>query len=156
MTQDTPSHEASLVRHDVSLLTAEDFYLFNEGTHYRIYEKMGAHLAEYDGTKGTIFSVWAPNARQVSVTGSFNGWNRHSHPLQPRGSSGIWEGFIPGVEKGALYKFHIESNHHGHETEKADPVGVAFTTRWARTLRNTMESRAPSSASGPPTRAMCR
>jgi len=125
MTQNTTTHEASPVRYDVSLLTAEDFYLFNEGTHYRIYEKMGAHLAEYDGAKGTIFSVWAPNARQVSVTGSFNGWNRHSHPLQARGSSGIWEGFIPGVAKGALYKFHIESNHHGHETEKADPVGVA-------------------------------
>ena len=110
MTQTTPTQEVSPVRYDVSLLTAEDFYLFNEGSHYRIYEKMGAHVVESKGTKGTVFSVWAPNARQVSVVGDFNGWNPQSHPLQPRGSSGIWEGFIPGVGKGTLYKFHINSN----------------------------------------------
>ena len=85
---------------------------------------MGAHVVESDGIKGTLFSVWAPNARKVSVTGGFNGWNRQSHPLQPRGSSGIWEGFIPGVGKGTFYKFHIESTQRGHETEKADPVGL--------------------------------
>ncbi len=123
MTQ-TPTQEATPVRYDVSLLTAEDFYLFNEGSHYRIYEKMGAHLAESNGTTGTVFSVWAPNARHVSVVGDFNGWKPRTHRLQSRGSSGIWEGFIPGVGKGALYKFHIDSNRHGHETEKTDPVGL--------------------------------
>ena len=99
MTQTTTTQE-SPVRYDVSLLTAEDFYLFNEGSHYRIYDKMGAHAVESKGTQGTVFSVWAPNARAVSVVGSFNGWNQKSHPLQPRGSSGIWEGFIPSVGKG--------------------------------------------------------
>src|SRR5208337_3953923 len=121
MTQ-TPTQEASPVRHDVSLLTAEDFYLFNEGSHYRIYEKMGAHLAEFNGATGTVFSVWAPNAREVSVVGDFNGWKPRTHRLQPRGSSGIWEVFIPGVGGGALCMFHSDANQHGHETEKADPV----------------------------------
>jgi 1,4-alpha-glucan branching enzyme len=119
-----PAQELSPVRYNVSLLTAEDFYLFNEGSHYRIYDKMGAHVVESNGTTGTVFGVWAPNARQVSVIGSFNGWNPQSHPLQPRGSSGIWEGFIAGVGKGTLYKFHINSNEQGHETEKSDPVGL--------------------------------
>jgi 1,4-alpha-glucan branching enzyme len=116
--------EVSRVRYDMSLLTSEDFYLFNEGSHYRIYEKLGAHLVESKGTQGTVFSVWAPNARHVSVIGSFNGWNPQSHQLQPRGGSGVWEGFIPGVGKGTLYKFYIVSHHHGHRVEKADPVGL--------------------------------
>ncbi len=132
MTPKPPTQELSPVRYDVSLLTAEDFYLFNDGSHYRIHDKMGAHLVESNGTKGTIFSVWAPNANHVSVIGSFNGWNPQTHQLQARGSSGIWEGFIPGVGKGTLYKFHINSTKHGHETEKADPVGL-FTEKPPRT-----------------------
>jgi 1,4-alpha-glucan branching enzyme len=124
MTAKTTTATRSPVRYDVSLVTAEDLYLFNEGSHYRIYEKMGAHLMDVDGTQGTLFSIWAPNARHVSVVGSFNGWNQESHQLQPRGSSGIWEGFVSGVGKGALYKFYIVSNHHGHLAEKADPVAL--------------------------------
>jgi 1,4-alpha-glucan branching enzyme len=119
-----PTSEEAPVRNNVTLLTAEDFYLFNEGSHYRIYDKMGAHLIDSDGTRGAVFSVWAPNAQGVSVIGSFNGWNAKSHPLQPRSSSGIWEGFIPGIEKGTLYKFHIWSQQHGYQTERADPVAI--------------------------------
>ena len=88
------------VRHDVSLLTDNDLYLFNEGSHYRMHEKMGAHLINAGGEVGTCFSVWAPNARSVSVIGSFNQWSPKTHRLQSRGNSGIWEGFVPGVGKG--------------------------------------------------------
>ncbi|MGH9646400.1 MAG: 1,4-alpha-glucan branching enzyme, partial [Bryobacteraceae bacterium] len=116
--------DTALVRYDISLLTPEDFYLFNEGSHYRIYEKLGAHLHDAAGVQGTVFSVWAPNAHHVSVIGSFNDWNPDSHPLRARGSSGIWEGFIPGVTKGALYKFHIVSTQLGYESERADPIAI--------------------------------
>ncbi len=82
-------------RSDVSLLSPQDLYLFNEGRHYRSYNKLGAHLMEAGGERGTCFSVWAPNARKVSVIGSFNQWDEHAHCLEPRGNSGIWEGFSP-------------------------------------------------------------
>ncbi|HSS95633.1 MAG TPA: 1,4-alpha-glucan branching protein GlgB [Terriglobales bacterium] len=110
-------------RSDVSLLSNQDFYLFNEGSHYRIYDKLGAHLMTVDGQQGTCFGVWAPNAREVSVIGDFNGWDGRKHKLTPRGSSGIWEGFLPGLDKGTLYKFHIVSQN-GHIGDKADPFGV--------------------------------
>ena len=120
----TKASLAAPVRHDVSLLSADDLYLFNEGRNYRAYRQVGAHPATFNGESGTCFSVWAPNARKVSVLGSFNNWNQSSHKLEPRGSSGIWEGFIPGVGKGVLYKFRIVSHNHGHVGEKADPFGV--------------------------------
>jgi 1,4-alpha-glucan branching enzyme len=115
---------SSPVRHDVTRLSPDDLYLFNEGHNYRAYNQLGAHLATFDGEPGTSFSVWAPNARKVSVVGNFNDWNNNSHPLEPRASSGIWEGFIPGIGKGSLYKFHIVSQQHGHVGDKADPFGV--------------------------------
>jgi len=107
-----------------TLLSAQDLHLFNEGTHYRIYQRLGSHISRVDGEDGTTFAVWAPNAREVSIVGSFNGWDPRSHILQPRGSSGIWETFVPGIGKGALYKFHIVSNHNGYVVDKADPFGV--------------------------------
>jgi 1,4-alpha-glucan branching enzyme len=110
------------VNYDVSQLTDNDLYLFNEGSHYRLYENLGAHPLSVDDTEGTYFAVWAPSARQVSVAGEFNGWNKSSHPLRPRGQSGIWEGFIPGVGRGALYKYFIVSHHRGYRVEKADPL----------------------------------
>jgi 1,4-alpha-glucan branching enzyme len=112
------------IRPEVSLLTDNDLYLFNEGSHYRIYDKMGAHLMTAGGEPGTCFAVWAPNAQSVSVIGSFNQWHPKTHPLRSRGRSGIWEGFVLGANKGALYKFHIESHHHGHRVDKTDPIGL--------------------------------
>jgi len=111
------------VRHDVTLLTEDDVYLFNEGSHVQLYRRLGAHPITVDGVPGTYFAVWAPNAEEVSVMGEFNRWDRSSHKLRPRGSSGIWEGFIPGVGQGDLYKYHIKSWYHGYRVEKADPVG---------------------------------
>ena len=123
MTKTTPTSAPSS-RSEVGVLTEQDLYLFNEGRHYRAYEKLGSHLTSVGGEQGTGFSVWAPNAREVTVIGSFNGWDPRSHPLRARGSSGIWEGFIPGVAKGSVYKFHIVSQHHGHMVDKADPFGL--------------------------------
>jgi 1,4-alpha-glucan branching enzyme len=119
---------AAIVRYDITLLSEEDLYLFNEGSHYRLYEKLGAHLLTTENTCGTHFAVWAPNARGVSVIGDFNGWDRSAHPLQSRGKSGIWEGFIPGVGAGALYKYHISSRYHSYRVEKADPFAFFSET----------------------------
>ncbi len=104
-----------------SLLTDEDLHLFNEGNHFCLYEKLGAHCMKVDGESGVYFAVWAPNAEKVHVIGDFNGWNRRAHPLNPKQQSGIWEGFLSGVKKGDIYKYYIQSNHHGIKTEKADP-----------------------------------
>jgi len=117
--------QTSSVRYDHSLLSDDDLYLFNEGSHYRLYEKLGAHTLTVDDVEGTCFAVWAPNARAVSVIGEFNGWDRTRHPLQPRGKSGIWEGFVTGVGAGALYKYHITSRYHNYTVEKADPFAFS-------------------------------
>jgi len=109
------------VSYDVTLLTEDDLYLFNEGNHFRLYEKLGAHLLTVDGVEGTYFAVWAPDAEQVFIIGDFNGWDRTSHQLCPRGRSGIWEGFIPGLSKGTLYKYYIRSRYNGYRVDKADP-----------------------------------
>jgi 1,4-alpha-glucan branching enzyme len=98
-----------------------DLHLLAEGTHYRSYEKLGAHVAELDGTHGTDFAVWAPNAAAVSVVGDFNHWDPEAHPMQRRGLGGIWERFIPGVEPGARYKYAVAPHDGGPRVEKADP-----------------------------------
>jgi 1,4-alpha-glucan branching enzyme len=116
------------VSNSADLLTDHDLYLFNEGSHYRIYDKMGAHLVTHNDQAGAVFSVWAPNARSVSVVGNFNSWNPKTHRLMPLGSSGIWEGFIADVTQGSLYKFHIASRHHGYHVDKADPIGLLHET----------------------------
>jgi 1,4-alpha-glucan branching enzyme len=105
-----------------SLLSPDDLHLFNEGTHCRLYEKLGAHLCSAEGRDGAYFAVWAPNAERVTVIGEFNSWNPDRHHLEPRGSSGIWEGFIPGLGKGTLYKYHVASRYGGYRSERADPV----------------------------------
>jgi len=107
---------------NISLLTDHDIYLFKEGNHFRLYEKMGAHIIEKEGVKGVYFAVWAPNAKAVSVIGDFNGWDKNSHHLNQRwDGSGIWEGFIPDIKKGTIYKYHIKSRFNDYEVDKADP-----------------------------------
>jgi 1,4-alpha-glucan branching enzyme len=103
-------------------LTDHDLYLFNEGSHFRIYRKLGAHPCRRAGVEGTAFAVWAPAAQYVAVIGDFNGWDRGRSPLRPRGQSGIWEGFVPGVGPGAVYKYHVASRFGGYHVDKADPV----------------------------------
>ena len=103
--------------------TEVDLYLLNEGTHTRLYDRFGAHPGIRDGVAGAYFSVWAPNAERVSVVGDFNGWNDDVHPLHASGSSGVWQGFVRGAEKGAHYKYRIFSRHNGYRVDKADPLG---------------------------------
>lgn len=108
-----------------SLFTDFDIDLFKAGKHFKLYEKLGAHLVEVNGVKGVYFAVWAPTAQSVSVVGDFNYWTGNEHQLQVRwDSSGIWEGFIPEITKGALYKYKIQSNINGIVTEKADPFAL--------------------------------
>ena len=108
-----------------TLLTDYDVHLFRQGRHFRLYEKLGSHLTEVDGVEGTHFAVWAPNARHVHVVGDFNAWKPGTHPLKSRpDGSGIWEGFISGVRRGALYKYHIVSNYKKHEVQKGDPFSL--------------------------------
>jgi 1,4-alpha-glucan branching enzyme len=105
-----------------SLFTEFDINLFKAGKHYRLYEKFGSHITSVDGVEGTYFAVWAPSAKQVSVIGDFNFWIEGEHQLNVRwDSSGIWEGFIPNVTKGNIYKYKIQSNNNDIKTEKADP-----------------------------------
>ena len=105
-----------------SLFTDFDIELFKAGKHFRLYEKLGAHRMTVDGQDGVYFAVWAPAAKAVSVIGDFNYWLEGEHPLNIRwDASGIWEGFIPGVQKGSAYKYKIHSHHGDIKTEKADP-----------------------------------
>lgn len=108
-----------------SLFTDFDIDLLKAGKHFRLYEKLGAHLTEVNGVKGVYFAVWAPSARSVSVVGDFNFWVQGEHQLNVRwDASGIWEGFIPGIDKGTTYKYKIQSNNGGIITEKADPFAL--------------------------------
>ena len=101
-------------------LSEDDQYLFGQGTHYEIYKKLGAHLSCEDGEEGTFFAVWAPNARDVHVVGSFNNWNETQYPMVKLGDGGIWSLFIPGVGEGELYKYLITA-YDGRKLYKADP-----------------------------------
>lgn len=106
-----------------SLLTEGDIYLFKQGNHFKLYEKMGAQIM----ADGIQFSVWAPNAEFVSVIGVFNKWDRTTHPLIARpDGSGIWEGFIKGLKKGELYKFFLKSKFNGYTVEKGDPYAFSW------------------------------
>ena len=112
---------ATEANYDVTLLTDNDLFLFNEGSHFQLYEKLGSHVISADGVQGTYFAVWAPSAEAVSVIGDFNSWDKASHPLRPKGQSGIWDGFVPEVVTGTVYKYHIVSRNRRYRVDKADP-----------------------------------
>src|SRR5665213_111710 len=109
-------------------LSEFDLYLLAEGTHNRAYEKLGAHLSDKDGAHGVQFAVWAPNAERVSVIGDFNSWDSAANILRPS-SAGVWDGFVPDIGSGAVYKYHIESGNRRYAVDKADPYGFAAEIR---------------------------
>jgi len=108
-------------RQATTALSDHDLHLFNEGTHVRLWEKLGAHPATGEDRPGTRFAVWAPNAASVSVVGPFNDWTPERHPLRPCGVSGLWEGFVAEVGRGTQYKYHLVSRVGGYRVDKADP-----------------------------------
>jgi 1,4-alpha-glucan branching enzyme len=106
-------------------LTDYDIYLLKQGSHFRLFDKLGSHVMEVDGKPGTHFSVWAPNAESVSLVGDFNGWNPQANAMTVRqDGSAVWETFLPGVKAGAIYKYHMRSRHLGYRANKADPFAV--------------------------------
>ena len=107
-------------------LSEYDLYLMGEGTHLRNYEKLGAHAMKLEGVAGVNFSVWAPNAKRVSVVGDFNHWDGRCHPMRNHPGNGIWEIFIPGLREGALYKFEVKARSGEEIALKADPYACAF------------------------------
>jgi 1,4-alpha-glucan branching enzyme len=118
---------AGKIVYGVSDFSDQDEYLFKEGNHFRLYEKLGSHVKKINGVSGTHFGVWAPNAKSVSVIGNFNSWNTKEHPLSKRwDGSGIWEGFIPGVGKGEIYKYRIDSNFNDYGADKGDPFAMSW------------------------------
>jgi 1,4-alpha-glucan branching enzyme len=113
----------------VDVLTSYDLHLLAEGRHYRSYDKLGAHPREMGGVEGVHFAVWAPNAEHVDVIGDFNGWQPGAAPLHVRAEAGVWEGFVPGVKPGALYKYRVASRWNGYVSDRADPYGFAAEIR---------------------------
>ncbi len=111
------------------VLSEDDLFLFNEGNHFKLYEKLGAQIITVDGVGGVSFAVWAPNAERVSVVGNFNLWDGRRHPMRPRGASGVWELFVPGLGQGEVYKFEIKTRYQGYMVSKADPFGFAAELR---------------------------
>ena len=106
-----------------STMSDFDAHLLAEGTHMFMYERLGAHLMEIDGSQGVLFAVWAPNAQRVSVVGDFNQWDGRRHVMRFHPDNGIWELFVPGLGEGVLYKYEIKTHYQGYMVSKADPVG---------------------------------
>ncbi len=128
-THEGTSYEADDPYRFPPVLSELDEYLFGEGSNYRLYQRLGAHLCQLDGVSGVSFAVWAPNAERVSVVGLFNQWDGRRHPMRPRGATGIWELFVPGLQEWEIYKFEIRSRQMGYLVEKADPLGFASELR---------------------------
>ena len=111
------------------VLTDFDLHLLGEGTHYRNFDRLGAHLRTHEGVKGVDFAVWAPNALRVSVVGDFNHWDGRRHPMRNMGATGIWELFIPELCQGEVYKYEIRSRHNDYLVKKSDPYGFSAELR---------------------------
>ncbi len=111
------------------VLGSIDDYLMNEGTHLRLWDKMGAHQIEHQGVPGTHFAVWAPNARRVSVVGNFNGWDGRRHVMRRRNDVGVWEIFLPHLPAGEAYKFELLGTDGRVQPQKADPYAFAAELR---------------------------
>ncbi len=118
------TREKHKVRYDVTRLSNDDVYLFHEGSHFRMYDKLGAHImTAEDGATGVCLATWAPAAKKVAVVGDFNDWATDAHPLRRRDDSGLWEGFIPKISPGSKYKFYIEGKKKKQRAYKSDPYG---------------------------------
>ncbi|MBR6412895.1 MAG: 1,4-alpha-glucan branching protein GlgB [Alphaproteobacteria bacterium] len=122
-------YEAEDVYRFLPVLGELDLYLYGEGNHMQIYQKLGAHLITHQGVEGVSFAVWAPNAKRVSVVGLFNDWDGRRHMMRPRGSSGIWELFIPGMKEWDIYKYELIGAQGRLMPLKSDPFGFAFEMR---------------------------
>ena len=129
--QDDAQEGSPIVGQDfLSIFSDFDLYLFGQGKHYNLYEKMGAHPFTINGVEGVNFAVWAPNAQTVSVIGDFNGWNRSANPMHLRHNDlGVWECFVPALAEGAIYKYAILSRFNHYTVDKTDPYGFAFELR---------------------------
>lgn len=127
---DMPDAASTLEQDTLSIFSDFDLYLFGQGKHYRIYEKMGAHPRTLNGVEGVNFAVWAPNALSVSVVGDFNDWNRGVNPMRLRHNDlGVWECFVPGVRIGMIYKYAIYSRFNNYTVDKTDPFSFAMELR---------------------------
>jgi 1,4-alpha-glucan branching enzyme len=127
---DVPGDTPVIEQEIPSVFSDFDLFLFGQGKHYRIYEKMGAHVRTINGISGVHFAVWAPNALAVSVIGDFNHWERSTNPMRLRHSElGVWECFVPGLQVGTLYKYAIYSRYNNYSVEKTDPYGFAAELR---------------------------
>jgi 1,4-alpha-glucan branching enzyme len=125
-----PLKQEAEEQEQLSIFSEFELYLFGQGKHSRIYEKMGAHLRAFKGVTGVHFAVWAPKAFAVSVIGDFNQWQRGATPMTvQRKDLGIWECFVPGLQAGALYKYAIDSCYHHYTVDKTDPYGFAAELR---------------------------
>ncbi len=126
-TKKTNAKGKDTVKHSISRFTEHDIYLFKQGNHFRLYDKLGSHRMDVDGKTGTYFAVWAPNAAEVSVIGDFNNWNRKSHKLHLRSDmTGIWEGFIPSINAVEKYKYHLVSTRNNYSVDKGDPYAFCW------------------------------
>jgi 1,4-alpha-glucan branching enzyme len=123
------SKETAETSSSSGIMSDLDLYLFGEGRHWKLYEKMGAHPMTVNGQDGVGFAVWAPNARDVSVIGNFNYWDGSTHRMHAVGNSGVWELFIPGIGVGEIYKYRIFGHDGTAMPDKTDPYGFQFELR---------------------------